>query len=151
MLCVDVNILVDAHRPDGLRHENARAWLENARTGAEPLGVPRLVASGFLRIVTHPRVFREPTPPAVAWSFVDALYASPSVISLGPEHRHWNIFSELASNSDLRGNDLPDAYLAAIAIEHGATFVTSDRGFARFPGLRVQIPEPPNAGGAAGI
>lgn len=143
MRCVDVNVLVDAHRPDGLRHEVARSWLEAARTAAEPLGIPRIVASGFLRIVTHPRVFREPTPPAIAWAFVDALYASPAVITLDPEERHWTIFRDLTAPMDLRGNDLPDAYLAAIAIEHGATFVTSDRGFARFPGLRVQGPEDP--------
>lgn len=140
MRCVDVNVLLDAHRPDGSRHEVVRAWLEAARVAPEPLGVPRLVASGFLRIVTHPRVFREPTPIDMALTFLEALYASPAVVPVEPEERHWAIFTGLVADLELRGNDIPDAYLAAMAIEQGATFVTSDRGFARFPDVRLARP-----------
>jgi len=140
MRFADVNVLVDAHRPDGHRHEDVREWLEAARVASEPLGIPRQVASGFLRTVTHPRIFREPTPVDTALSFVDALYASPSVVAVQPEDRHWGIFTDLCLRLSLRGNDIPDAYLAALAIEQGATFVTSDRGFARFPDVRLVSP-----------
>ena len=140
MRFVDVNVLVDAHRPDGSRHDAVRAWLDAARVEPEPLGVPRLVASEFLRIVTHPRVFREPTPTDIALRFLDALYASPAVVPIEPEARHWPIFTGLVAEMELRGNDILDAYLAALAIEQGATFVTSDRGFARFPGIRLARP-----------
>jgi toxin-antitoxin system PIN domain toxin len=140
MRCVDVNVLVDAHRPEAPRHREVRAWLEGARRAREPLGVPRSVAAGFLRIVTHPRVFRDPTPVPVALAFLDALYASPAVVAVDPGERHWSIFRDLCERLELRGNDVPDAYLAALALEQGVVWVSSDRGFARFPGVRVEHP-----------
>jgi uncharacterized protein len=140
MRCVDVNVLVDAHRPDAPNHDEVVAWLEQARRAPEPLGVPRLVAAGFLRVVTHPRVFRDPTPIDTALDFVAALDASPSVVAVEPGARHWGIFTDLCARLRLRGNDVPDAALAALAIEIGARWVTSDRGFARFPELQVEPP-----------
>jgi len=140
MRFADVNVLIDAHRPDGRRHEVVREWLEAARVASEPLGIPRQVATGFLRIVTHPRIFREPTPIETALAFLDALYSSPTVVPIEPEDRHWQIFTDLCARLSLRGNDIPDAFLAALAIEQGATFVTSDRGFARFPDVRLAQP-----------
>ena len=140
MRCVDVNILVYAHRPESPGHDEVRTWLDTQRRGREPLGIPGLVESGFLRVVTHPRVFREPTPLATAMEFVEAVRSSPAVTSVEPGGRHWEIFSGLCRSLGLRGNDIPDAYLAALAMEHGCTWVTADRGFARFPGLRVEHP-----------
>jgi toxin-antitoxin system PIN domain toxin len=140
MRCVDVNVLVDAHRPESARHAAVRDWLDVARRGPELLGVPRIVASGFLRVVTHPRVFRDPTPPDLALEFVDAVHASPSVIPVDPGERHWEIFTGVCRALGLRGNDVADAYLAALALEHAAVWVTSDRAFARFPGLRCEHP-----------
>ncbi len=141
MRCVDVNVLVDAHRPDAPNHEAVLGWLQQARQRGEPIGLPSLVASGFLRVVTHPRVFKEPTPIRTALAFVDALHRSPAVVALEPGERHWSIFTDLCRSLAVKGNDIPDAYLAAIAIEHGARVVTSDRGFARF-GLRTELPGP---------
>lgn len=140
MRCVDVNVLVDAHRPEAPHHDTVRAWLDAARRGREPLGVPGVVSAGYLRVVTHPRVFREPTPVELALQFLDALHASPAVVTVDPGERHWPIFQDLCQRLSLRGNDIPDAYLAAIAIEQGVVWVTSDRGFARFPGLRLEHP-----------
>lgn len=141
MRCVDVNVLVDAHRPDAPNHTTVRTWLDAARRDAEVIGLPSVVASGFLRIVTHPRVFREPSPTSVGLDFIDALLRSPAVVRLEPGERHWSIFSELCHAQRLKGNEIPDAYLASIAIENGAGFVTSDQGFARFPGLRLEHPD----------
>jgi uncharacterized protein len=140
MRCVDVNVLVYAHRSEAAEHTRYRAWLEEARVSHELLGVSDLVLSGFLRVVTHPRVFREPTPLATALEFADALRLSPAVQSLLPGDRHWAIFKDLCRRVQAVGNVVPDAFLAALAIEQGATWVTADRTFGRFPGLRWQHP-----------
>lgn len=136
MLCVDVNVLVYAHRPESPNHDGYRTWLERARRGVEPLGVPGVVLSGFLRVVTHPRVFSEPTPLDVALEFTEALRGSPAVVPVLPGERHWTIFTDLCRRLEARGNIVPDAFLAALAIEQGATWVSADRVFAGFPGLR---------------
>ncbi|MCC7076820.1 MAG: type II toxin-antitoxin system VapC family toxin [Acidimicrobiia bacterium] len=140
MRCADVNVLVYAHRAEMHNHARARAWLEEARRGVEPLGLPGLVVSGFLRVVTHARVFKDPTPSDEALAFVEALLASPAVDLVEPGRRHWHLFRELVAAMRLRGNDVPDAYLAALAIEQGGTWVTTDRGFGRFSGLRLIDP-----------
>lgn len=140
MRCVDVNILVHAHRPEANEHERYLDWLEVARRGAEPLGLADVVMNGFLRVVTHPKVFREPTPIAEALRFIDALRQAPVSIAAAPGERHWSIFADLCHRTQATGNRIPDAFLAALAIEQGATWVTADRGFARFPGLRWEHP-----------
>ena len=99
-----------------------------------------MVSSGFLRIVTHPRIFKEPTPLDQALAFIEALRSSPSTIPVIPAERHWDLFTGLCARVGATGNTIPDAFLAALAIEHNATWITADRGFARFPGLRWQHP-----------
>ena len=93
-----------------------------------------------MRVVTHPRLFREPSPLAVALDFADALRGSPATQRLSPGERHWPIFVDLCRRVGATGNVVPDAFLAALAIEHGATWVTADRTFGRFPGLRWEHP-----------
>jgi uncharacterized protein len=140
MRCVDVNVLVYAHRPESPDHDGHRAWLDRARSERQPLGLPDATASGFIRVVTHPKIFREPTPLALALDFVDALRQSPATVPLQPGERHWAIFSDLCRQVGATGNVAPDAYLAAFAVENGATFMTADRGFTRFPALDVGHP-----------
>jgi toxin-antitoxin system PIN domain toxin len=132
---VDVNVLVYAHRVDSHRHREYQRWLEDARRGDEPLGLSDVVLSGFIRVVTHPRVFQEPSTLEMSLRFVDLLKSSPSATPLSPGDRHWRLFSTLCQQAGARGNQIPDAFLAALALEAGATWVTTDRGFARFPGL----------------
>jgi hypothetical protein len=136
MRCVDVNVLVYAHRPEADDHERYREWLQAARVGPEPLGLSDIVLAGFIRLVTNPRIFQEPTPLPVAFDFVEALRTSPAVVPIAPGERHWSIFTDLCRRVGAKANQVPDAFLAALAIEHGATWVTADRGFARFPNLR---------------
>lgn len=140
MRCVDVNILVNAHRQEASHHERYRDWLDDARRANEPLGLIPVVSSGFLRIVTHPRIFKEPTPLAQALAFIETLRGSPTTIPVIPGERHWDLFTGLCERVGAAGNIVPDAFLAALAIEQGATWITADRGFARFPGLRWQHP-----------
>ena len=132
MRCVDTNVLVYAHRSDLVEHNDYREILEIWANDDEPLGVPDVVLSGFVRIMTNRRVFREPTSPAEAWAAVRALREAPAVVALRPTERHWDLFRQLATDIDARGNDVPDAYLAAYALENNATFYSADRGFARF-------------------
>lgn len=136
MLLADVNVLVYAHRPESPRSAQTRDWLAATLAGDEPFGVSELVLSGFLRIVTNHRIYREPTPTAQALEFCDAVLAAPAAIPVRAGARHWSIFSGLCRRVGARGNLVPDAFHAALAIENGATWITTDRGFARFPGLR---------------
>jgi toxin-antitoxin system PIN domain toxin len=140
MQCVDVNVLVYAHRPEAPHHVECREWLDHARAGPEPLGLAAIVMSGFLRVVTHPRIFLEPTPLATALEFLEVLRESPATVPVLPGDRHWHIFTDLCRRLDAKGNVVPDAFLAAVAIENGASWISADRAFAGFPGLRWRHP-----------
>jgi uncharacterized protein len=131
-----VNVLVYAHRKDTPEHEQIGAWLERAVNASAPFGLSTLVLSGMLRIVTHPRVFAQPTPIATAVKFVESLRARPNCVEVRPGARHWDIFADLCRVTGATGNLVPDAYLAALAIESGSEWVTTDGGFARYSGLR---------------
>ncbi len=140
MRCVDVNVLVYAHRLDLPEHHAYRAVLERLANDDEPLGLPDLTLSGFLRVMTNRRIFTEPTSLADATAAVDELLAAPSVLKIAAGERHWAIFRRLAADIDARGNDIADAYLAAYAVENNATWLSADRGFARFDRLRWRHP-----------
>jgi toxin-antitoxin system PIN domain toxin len=137
MILVDANLLLYAHAADGgIRNETARTWLEELLE-TEPdvrLGLATLLA--FLRISTDPRIYAQPRTPAEVIGIVEALLARPNVTLASPGDRHWTILTEVAASGRVRGSMLMDAHLAALAMEHGATLATSDRGFTRFPGLR---------------
>ena len=133
----DVNVLVSAFREDAPHHGRCRAWLVEALSGREQVGLSELVLSGVLRVLTHPRIFHPPTPNEAATAFVDALLAQPSSAPLRPGGGHWRIFRGLSVTLRLTGNRIPDAYHAALAIEHGCEWITLDRGFSVYPGLRL--------------
>jgi hypothetical protein len=121
-------------------HAAYRDWVEAAIAGHEAFGVSELVLSGFARVVTHPRVFSPPEPVESALAFANALRSAPNAVPVAPGERHWGIFERLCRETDARGNLVPDAYLAALAIESGSEWVTTDRDYARFPGLRWRHP-----------
>jgi len=140
MRLIDVNVLVYAFRRDAPDHKAYAEWLNVLVNGREAFAVSDLVLSGFLRIVTHPRVFSPPTPLAPALGFAEAFRAAPQAIAITPGPRHWEIFTQVCRESGAKGNLVPDAWLAALAIESGSELVTTDRDFARFPGLRWSHP-----------
>lgn len=141
MLFSDVNVFVHAIQPNQQPESPAvKAWLDAKIQGPEVLGVSELVLSAMTRIVTRPQLYKVPNTAEQCMAFTDALMASPNVQVVRPGPRHWAIFRELVTTHRLRGNDVPDAYLASLAMEQGATFVTLDRGFARFEGLRILNP-----------
>ena len=140
MLFVDVNVLVYAHRLEAPRHTDYKAWLESARTDDEPLALADQVLAGFVRVVTHPKVFKDPSPPESALAFAEALRSSPAVLVVQPSERTWSLFHDLVIKTGAKGNSVPDAFLAAMALDLGAIFCTADRGFARFGPLQLRHP-----------
>jgi uncharacterized protein len=136
----DVNVLVYAHRQDSVRHSDYRDWLNRILASDTAFGISDLVLSGFLRVVTHPRVFGDPTPLDVAMEYAASVRNHPHAVTLAPGERHWEIFQRLCQEVSARGNLIADAYLAALAIEAGAEWITTDRDYARFSGLRWRHP-----------
>lgn len=140
MLLPDVNILVYAYREDAPGHPRFREWLEDLVNGDQAYCMSDIVLSGFLRVVTHSAVFNPPSPIDDALAFVEDVRSQPNCVVLAPGARHWEIFARLCQRSGVRGNLVPDAYLAALAIESGSEWITMDGDYARFPGLRWRRP-----------
>jgi len=140
VLLFDVSVLVYAFRPDASRHADYQVWLERLVGGQEAFGLSELVVSGFLRVVTHPRAYRPPSRLDDALKAAQRIRARPNCIALRPGARHWDIFAGLCRAVGAKGNIVPDAYHAALAIEHGCEWITTDRDYSRFPGLRWRHP-----------
>ncbi len=140
VVLIDVNILVYAHRPDATDHARYLAWLQYALNSEEICGLSELALSGMVRIVTHPQIYPKPTPIDLALNFAQELRDDEGSVIVSPGARHWEIFTQLCRAAGAKGNLVSDAYFAALAIESGAEWITADRDFARFPGLRWRHP-----------
>jgi len=140
MILMDVNILVYAFRKDATDHARYRDWLHRIVNDPSAFGISDLVLSGFLRIVTHPKVFKHPSTWNEATEFVQLVRNQPNCRSITCGERHWDIFTDLCRKADAKGNLVADAFLAAIAIESGCEWITTDRDFAKFPGLKWRHP-----------
>jgi len=138
MLIPDVNVLVAAYRDVAAHHMTARSWLESALSGPEPVGVTDAVLAGVVRVVTNPRIFSPPTTTASALEQMSDVRGAAQVVR--PGRGWWSIFLRLCEQADARGPLVADAAHAATVIEAGATWVTFDRDFARFPGLSWRTP-----------
>jgi toxin-antitoxin system PIN domain toxin len=140
MVLPDVNVLVYAHRRDSVHHAPCRAWLEGVLAADEAYGMSELVLSGFIRIVTHPKVFSPPSTIKAALAFTAEVMSAEHAVPISPGSRHWEIFSKLCREADARGNLAADAYLAALAIESGCEWISTDGDYARFKGLKWRRP-----------
>ena len=140
MLLPDVNVLVYAHRQDAPDHHAYRDWLEDVINGDEAYAIAELVLSGFVRVVTHPKVFRHPSQLDDALAFCEQVASQDNCVRVAPGPRHWPLFERLCREAGARGNLVPDAYLAALAIEAGCEWITTDRDYSRFQGLRWRHP-----------
>lgn len=140
MILVDANLLIYAYRADSPEHAASRLWLENTLGGSEFVRFAWLTLWAFLRISTHPRIFENPLSFDAAQAAVSSWLAQPVVGIAEPGERHGEILQKLVRDGQATGPLLMDAALAAIAIEHGATLCTTDRDFARFPGLEWRNP-----------
>lgn len=141
MLCPDVNVLIDVFRSDAPRHATARSWIVGTQVKSQPIGVLPDAAAAFVRVVTNRRIWSQPSGLDEATAALEALLAEPGVTLINPPSRRWQIFIDLCRSQGLNGDDITDAYLAAGAMSVGATFVTSDRGFRRFPALKLEVLE----------
>jgi uncharacterized protein len=140
LILVDVNVLVYAHRQDMPDHAAFRDWLTSVVNGEGAYGLSDLVLSTFIRVLTNPKAFNVPTVLAEAVAAADRLRGQPNCVLVSPGPMHWDIFVRLCREAGTRGNLVADAYLAALAIESGAEWITTDRDFSRFPGLRWRHP-----------
>lgn len=140
MILSDVNILLYAHRNDAADHPRFRDWLYTITTGPEPFGISEIILASFMRVVTNPKIYRPPTPLQFAIEFCRSLRDRSNAVPVKPGARHWDIFADLCSRAHATGDLVPDAYIAALAIESDCELITLDRDFARFPGLRWRHP-----------
>jgi hypothetical protein len=133
-------VFVYAHRADAPGHPAYRDWLEELINSDQAYGYSDLVLSGFLRVVTHMRVFNPPSDLAIALAFTKTIRNQPNAVPIAPGLRHWDIFTGLCEAVKGKGNLIPDAYLAALAIESGSEWITKDADYSRFPGLKWRRP-----------
>jgi toxin-antitoxin system PIN domain toxin len=141
MRAVDTNILVYAHRDEMPHHQTAARLLRSLATGSEPWVLPWPCIYEFLRVVTHPRLFRPTTPLGEAWKAVELLLDSPSIVPIAEGDRHRQIIADLLGRTPVTGNALHDAHIAALLIEQGVPeILTADEDFRRFVSLKVTNP-----------
>jgi len=140
MILPDVNILIYAFRSDLPQHAVCRPWLVGVVEGDALFGLSPLVLSAVVRITTQPRAFRTPSGLEEVFGFCENLLRQPHCRVVVPGERHWDIFKRLCVDTDIRGSRVSDAWFAALAIEWGCDWITLDRDYARFPGLRWEVP-----------
>jgi len=136
VILVDVNILIYASFNSLAQHDPAHEWLDQKLAGSVAVALPWHSLLGFLRMATNARMFERPLPMADAWQQVTTWLATEPAWTPGPTERHAEVLGNLLAQPGVHGNLVPDAHLAALAIEHGLTLCSSDSDFARFPGLR---------------
>ncbi len=132
MLLLDVNVVLAAHRGDHPLHVAVRPWFDQVLGGTEPFTVPTTVWASFLRLTTNRRIFAVPTPRTEAFAFVEATRSQPHHLRMEPGSNHLRLLRQLCDEADIAGDLVPDAVLAAIAVEHACRVATLDRDFARF-------------------
>ena len=140
MRLVDANLLVYAHVADFDQHRAARAWLDDRLNDTTPLGLPWSSLLAFARLVSNPRIFERPEPIVTAWQQVESWLDAPASWIPPATGRHRKVLAQLLKTQGLRADHIPDAHLAALAIEHGLTLCSTDTDFSRFPDLSWENP-----------
>ena len=140
MILLDANLLIYSHVSSFPQHAQARSWLDAQLSGGGPVGLPWASLLAFLRIVTNPRVFEHPESMAAAWRQVTTWLDVDAVWIPEPAEQHRDVLGSLLNAVGVQANLVPDAHLAALAIEHGLLLCSTDGDFARFPNLRWHNP-----------
>jgi uncharacterized protein len=143
MILPDVNVLIYAFRHDVSEHPLCRAWLVRVLSDDARFGLSRLTLSALVRITTNRRIYATPSTLEEAFRFCEYLLGQPHCQLVEPGERHWDIFKRLCTEADIRGRHVTDAWFAALAIEWGCEWITMDRDYARFPGLKWSLPASP--------
>jgi toxin-antitoxin system PIN domain toxin len=139
ILC-DVNVLIYAFRSDSENHPLFKSWLESVINGPSAYGIAPQVLAHLVRICTHPRIFKIPSSLTDVFQFCSALLQQPNATVIVPGDRHWEIFETICQKSQSKGNIAQDAWFAALAIEFGCEWITTDRDYSRFDGLTWRAP-----------
>ncbi len=140
MILPDVNVLIYSFRQDSPNYPLCGAWLAQVLASPSPFGLSPLALSALVRITTNSRSFSEPSSHDEAFGFCQDLMDQPNCRLIEPGPRHWDIFRRVCVEANIKGSMISDAWYAALAIEHGCEWITLDRDFARFPGLRSRAP-----------
>jgi hypothetical protein len=140
MLLADVNVFIYAHRRDAVDHERFRDWLAAQLSSSSTFAVSELILSSVVRVITNPSIYGDATPLPDALKFVEQVRTSPRTVRIEAGPRHWQIFADLCQQVSAKGNLVAACYYAALAIEHGCEWISVDRHFAQFPGLRWRHP-----------
>lgn len=140
MIVLDANIILYAYDAASSQHAKARVWLERVLSETEPVGLPWQTISAFVRIITNPRLPGERLNLSEAAHIVEEWLAQPNAHVLVPSDDHWLVFRRMMLEGQAPGVLVSDAELAALTIEYGGVLNTTDRDFARFPGLRWNNP-----------
>ena len=140
MILVDANLLVYARVEDFAQHEAARSWLDERLNGVPAVGLPWPSMLAFVRLVSNPRIFERPMSSGEAWRQVEEWLACPPVWTPEPTEHHLEVLAALMPSVGNRPNLVPDAHLAAIAIQYGLTLCSTDADFGRFKGLKWENP-----------
>jgi toxin-antitoxin system PIN domain toxin len=135
-MLIDVNLLLYAAVAGTPEHAQASDWLESQLNGDRRIGIPWESISGFLRLATNPRVVSPPLGSAQAWNIAAAWLEVANVWIPTPTDAHPQVFGDLLTRYRLSGKLVPDAHLAALAIEHGLDIYSTDTDFARFAEVR---------------
>jgi len=139
-MLLDANLLIYAHDASSPFHARARSWVEEQLNGPRRVAIPWPTVLAFLRLTTNPRVTSRPLSPDQAWRRVESWFGSPMVWAPVPTERHGEMLGRLVTELQLGANLIPDAHLAALAMEHGLEVCSADADFARFPDLRWRNP-----------
>jgi toxin-antitoxin system PIN domain toxin len=142
MILPDVNVLIYAFRADVPQFAICNPWLYQTIASGVRFGISRLALSAVVRVTTDPRIYRTPSKLDEVCAFADYLVNQPTCQIVEPGERHWEIFSRLCIETDTRGRRVTDAWFAALAMEWGCEWITFDRDYARFPGLKWKVPTP---------
>ncbi|HET6630770.1 MAG TPA: type II toxin-antitoxin system VapC family toxin [Woeseiaceae bacterium] len=140
MILPDVNVLIYAFRRDSEDHDRYKAWLEDVLNGPSPYGISPQVLASVVRISTHSKIFPDPSATAEAFEFCQVILEQPNASVVTPGERHWYLFQDLCREARASGNLIQDAWFAALAIESACEWITTDRDYARFPGLAWRSP-----------
>jgi hypothetical protein len=140
MIILDANILLYAYDNGSMLHSKARSWVEDVFSGTTPIGLPWQTINAFLRIMTNSRLPGERFSIREAARIAELWLEQPNVRPLAPSEDHWPLFRQMIIEGQASGPLVTDAQLAALAIEYGGVLHTTDRDFARFPGLRWKNP-----------
>jgi hypothetical protein len=142
MRLLDVNVVLAAHRADHPDHATARPWLDDLLASREQFTVPWVVWWSFLRLASHPRIFKVPTPAEESFAFIAAIRGQAGHVAAEPGPRHIEFLRRAVDDGEAAADLIPDAVLAALAFECGGEVVSFDRDFARFADLAWTRPQP---------